>query len=339
MRGTGSLSDEPEIANEILVAKISATQGKWDEAVPVLKKALEIIPDCEIALEQLGAFSLTKGKTQEALDYYKRCAQLNDSRKVYRNKLTQIVKQLNVTDPEVLELAGIEADTVSDVNETKATKETAEALLKNREFKAAAEMFHEVYVTNPADHRAGLGEVQALRQAGALNDAGRAMKSLLKTDPSNHTFQHNMGVILLKIRDPRRAIPYLSDAFAQQPRNPGYAHQLAVALMQTKKVDEALATIEVATQERPENAGFQFTKAEIALAQKAYKTAEEAALAAVELQPERAAYHVMLSDALAMQPNKTDKALSAIRMALTLDFDNSEYKDRLAKLLKKQDAS
>ncbi|MEQ3746820.1 MAG: tetratricopeptide repeat protein [Henriciella sp.] len=338
VKAVGALSQNPEIASNVLAAKIAATQGNWDEAVPLLKNALEVIPNCEIALEQLGAHALTAEDKQEALNYYSQCAEINDSRKVYKNKLSQLVRSLHITDPKMLKLAGIEVIAEASTERTETSKELAEALMKNKDFKAAAAMFREIYAANPKDNRAALGEVQALRQSGSLGEAGRAMKALLKTDPTNHTFQHNMGVILLKSRDPRRAIPYLSDAFKQQPRNPGYAHQLAAALMQTKKVDEALATIEVATQERPDNAGFQFTKAEIALAQKAYKTAEEAALAAVELQPERAAYHVVLSDALAKQPNKTDKALSAIRMALTLDFDNPDYKDRLAQLLKKQDA-
>ena len=331
VRGIGSLSRFPDVAEDLLAAKIAASSGDWATAKPLFDKSLSAIPDCEIALEQLGVYYITNGDNETALDYFTQCTEMNTERKVYKDKLAKLARSLQIKDERILSLAGMDKPKTT---ETGTQRQQAEALLAEKNYAAAAEAFRAAYAAIPSDVGAALGEVTALRHAGALSEAGRAMKSLLKTDPDNHTFQHNMGVILLKSRDPQRAVPYLADALKQQPRNPGYAHQLAAALVQTKKANEALVAIEVATQERPENAGFQFTKAEIALALKAYKTAEEAAREAVRIEPERAPYFAMLAEALAGQPAKIDEAVQFMRIALTLDFDNPMYKKRLAAMVK-----
>ena len=329
VRGTGALARFPDVAADLLVAKVSASSGDWDTAVPLLEKSLSAIPDCEIALEQLGVYYTTQGDKETALDFYTQCVEMNPNRQVYKEKLASLARSLQVKDERILELSGIE-----EPEKTASLRDEAEALMAKKDFAGAAETFRAAYAKNSDDVSSALGEVTALRQAGALSEAGRAMKALLKTNPENHTFQHNMGVILLKGRDPQRAIPYLSDALEQQPRNPGYAHQLSSALAQSKKLSEALVAIEVATTERPDNAGFQFTKAEIALGLKSFKTAEEAARAAVRLEPERAAYFAMLAETLAGQPDKIEEAVQFMRIALTLDFDNPAYKKRLAAFMK-----
>ena len=329
VRGTGALTKFPDIAADLLAAKTSASSGDWDTAVPLLEKSLSVLPDCEIALEQLGVYYTTQSDKETALDYYTQCAEMNPNRKVYKDKLANLARSLKIKDQHILELSGIEG-----FSKSLGLRDEAEALMAKKDFVGAAETFRAAYARNPDDAGAALGEVTALRKAGAISEAGRAMKTLLKTDPANHAFQHNMGVILLKSRDPQRAIPYLSDALQQQPRNPGYAHQLASALAQSKKLSEALIAIEVATTERPDNAGFQFTKAEIALDLKSYKTAEEAAREAVRIEPERAAYFAILAETLAGQPGKINEATEFMRIALTLDFDNETYKKQLASYIK-----
>ena len=331
LRGVGPLSRSPDIAVKLFDAKIAASTGDWATAHPMLEDSADALPDCEVALEQLGAYHMTQGNREKALDYYAQCAEMNTARALYRDRLNKLIRSLQIKDPRLMTLAGM------DKPETAASpRQLGDALMVQGDFLAAAEAFHTAVEANSEDIGAALGEVNALRRAGQLSDAGRAMRRLIKADPKNHTYQHNMGVILLKSGDPRRALTYLGDAFDQEPRNPGYAHQYSAALFQTKKPDEALKVIEVAVQERPENPGFQFTKAEIAMAVGAHLTAEEAAAEAVRLMPEKAPYNAIYANALSKDETRITEAVKHMRIALTLDFDNGAYKQKLADMLRQQ---
>lgn len=331
---SGNMVNDPSLCEHLYNAKIAAMANDWTDALPHLQAVLEVEPDCEAALEQMGVYAATSKDIDSAIRHYASCCEINSVRAVYREKLLKYLSATKSKDEALWELAGGEMPTPDP--KTISAKHRAQELMDARSFNDAIEAFKAAIDEEPEN--LGLRQQYAicLMRAGRLVDAGRVMRKVVEEDEHNPLFIHNMGVILLKSGDATRATAYLEAAFNSDPANPGFAHQYALALRVQGRSADALAPIQAAVTARPDNHGFQALMSEIALDVDDYALGRKAAEAAVELSPMNASYRSLFAKVLEAEGGQDDAIIDQLRQALTLDMGHPEYAERLAVVLERK---
>jgi Tfp pilus assembly protein PilF len=113
--------------------------------------------------------------------------------------------------------------------------------LDARQYPAAVELFEKAVAQDPKDYAAHFHLALAYSMAGKDAEAIRAYKSTLELKPGLYEAELNLGICLVRAKDPGAAVPYLKSAATQKPAEVRPAFSLAQALLDSHQFPEAEA--------------------------------------------------------------------------------------------------
>ena len=154
---------------------------RLDEAIPLLKKAIELKPDYAAAYDNLGTAIMHQGRTREALPYFKKALELDPTVALVYNNLGNAFIQLG-------------------------RAEEAVPLLRR------AVQIDPDYATAWCNLGTALG------QSGRADEALPLLRKSVQIDPANASAQCNLGFALLQRGRAREAIPYFEEAIRLDPK-------------------------------------------------------------------------------------------------------------------------
>lgn len=89
-----------------------------------------------------------------------------------------------------------------------------------------------------------LQQAIAHHQAGQLQDAERLYRTILQTQPNHPDANHNLGVLVVQVKQPAAGLPHLKVALEANPNQGQYWLSYIDALIQTSQTDAARQVLE-----------------------------------------------------------------------------------------------
>ncbi|MBI5659063.1 MAG: tetratricopeptide repeat protein [Nitrosomonadales bacterium] len=195
-----------------------------------------------------------------------------------------------------------------------------EATARDAPAQAAKSASHSFNATNVATPSEPLLKAVALHQAGQLDEAAAAYRSLLKENPGNSDALHYLGLIAFRKEDYREAIALIGSAIKINSKIPAYHCNLGNALKGNGRFDSAIASFREAVSLDPE---FQAAYSNLGNALLELERFDEATTCyrkALALRPDFAEAHYNLGNAF-LEQYKLDDAIASYDNALALRPD------------------
>ncbi len=282
----------------LLLAAALSVEGRPDEAVPVLRKAIELAPKHATAHHNLGYVLYRKGDHDEAIAAYRRAIALKPDYASAHNNLGDALKDKGRLD---------------------------DALVAYR--KAVALAPENAFFHND------LGS--ALRRKGAHDEAIAAHRKSIALKP-DHALAHSCLGDVLKDKDRLdEALVAYRKAVELGPENAFYHNDLGLALSTKGQYDEALRHLHRAIELSPRSAVHHNTLGYVLNRKGDHDEAIAAYRRAIALKPDYASAHNNLGDAF-RDKGRLDEALVAYRKAVALSLENAVYHNDLGWALTKK---
>jgi tetratricopeptide (TPR) repeat protein len=268
--------------------------GRVEEGIDHLRKAVQADPHDGVSLSNLGAAVATKGSLDEAKDY---CLKAVD------------------TKPDCAEFLGALGSVLA------LRKEYDEAVAR---FEAALRLKPK-YVAG----RVSFGKVLALQQR--YEEAISQYTEALRLSPGNPEAHFNLGLALAVSGNSEGAMQHYSEALRCRPDYVEAHNKLADSLLMAKHVDEAGLHYRQSLRLNPAQPAVRFNLGNVLALQKNYEGAIAQFTEAVRLAPDHAPAHKNLGLALA-RLGRRDEAIAYLAEALRLKPDYQEAKQQLRAL-------
>ena len=273
---------------------IYSRTGRAGQAIAVYRRALQISPDDQAILLNLGLAWLKQEAHQRALPLFERVAALDPKNlqarqlvavcRLYTGQLAPAIRDFealraaNPRDEQILFLLGF-------------------AYLKNQEADRAKAVFREMFaVAGPARTQFLLG--RASYEAALFDRAEESYLEVLRLDPDFPGLHLELGKLYISQRRTDDAIRELELVLKRNPADEDAGYFLGALLIQESRYEEGVPYLDRAMKQKPDSWPilFYLGKAKIRLG----KPAEAAALLqkAVELNPDEAAAYYQLGRAL-----------------------------------------
>jgi tetratricopeptide (TPR) repeat protein len=126
--------------------------------------------------------------------------------------------------------------------------------LDAKQYSVAAELFERAVAADPKDYGAQFQLALADSLLGKDSDAIAHYKTVLDLKPDLYQAQLNLGILLVRGKEPAAAVPLLQSAEAQKPKEFRPAFYLADALLATGQLDQAAAAYSTALELNPSSA-------------------------------------------------------------------------------------
>ncbi|MBN2561202.1 MAG: tetratricopeptide repeat protein [Phycisphaerae bacterium] len=258
-----------------------AEEGRLDEALPHLTKALRLSPGSAKAHYNLGNVLALQGKTDEAIRHFTKSLEIEPRNAGARNTLGKL-------------------------------------MVKEGKPGEAAEQFTESLRINPycAEAHHNLGRV--LVQLGRLDEAVDCYNKALRLNPRRPEVYNDLAMALASRGDVAEAIAHYEEAVRLKPDLAGAYYNLGNALVKAGKFEEAVRRYRDAVRYQPELLEAHINLANTLVIQGRLGEAVEHYTEAVRLGPDSVDTRYRLAGVLARQ-GRLDEAAEEYRRLLQID--------------------
>lgn len=249
-------------------------QGRPDEAIVELERALAITPQDGRAHVALATFLLNAGKPADAVVEYTRGIELEPENVDYLIRRGLVLAQLGRFTEGIKDL---EKALSLEPRNPRARVELALLLVRQRRYDDAIGHFQRAIASDPEDPipQNALGSL--LAQRGRFAEARTHYEEALRLRPDFAEAAANLGLLYLQTGRTQEAIDRLQTVAAEHPEHVEARLNLAAALAKAGKAGEAEVVLEELVREHP-----QADPPAAALVELLLRSAEEAKLARAE---------------------------------------------------------
>jgi tetratricopeptide (TPR) repeat protein len=237
-------------------------KGQFDKAIAEWKKLLRETPNDPNLFNTIGDLCLKKNAKGEAVEAYRRAADIL-AEDGFTSKAIALYKKVLNIDPQKIEVYLALGDLNAEKGLTGAALETykvaADHYIQQDDMPKALGIYQKMADMNPSNHtfRIKLGEMyikegmkaeaakayldaaEAHMAKNAFQDARQLFEKVLALDPSNKGVYHKAGLVYLQEGKFTEACKALKHAFENNPSNVELANTYLNALEQAGKLDEA----------------------------------------------------------------------------------------------------
>jgi Flp pilus assembly protein TadD/mono/diheme cytochrome c family protein len=192
------------------------SEGKTEEAIPHLQKALEIWPENPVAENNLGAALLSIGRTTEAIPHFRAALKSRPDYTDSHYDLGDALLSLNQPGEAIEHFQAVLRAKPDDAG---AHNDLGSAYFMLREMDKAAAEFSAAIRINPqfADAEDNLGF--ALAQQGKTVDALPHFERAVQLDPDSSDFHNDLGLIVAQQGNLARAVTEFEQSLRLNPQN------------------------------------------------------------------------------------------------------------------------
>jgi tetratricopeptide (TPR) repeat protein len=190
--------------------------GRTDEAMEQFRKALEIEPRYALAHNNLGAALYQKGRVDEAVTYYQKALEIEPRYAEAHNNLGIVLFQKGQVDEAI---AHFQKALAIQPNNAEIYNNFGNALLEKGEADGAIRCFQKAVEIAPdfAGAQENLGMI--LFQKGQMDEAIVHYQKAVAIQPVNAEFQYNLGYALFLKGEASGAIAHYQRSLELQPQN------------------------------------------------------------------------------------------------------------------------
>ena len=257
----GTAAATTTAATATAAAEASKTDGKGKTAAAAVKgKGTGEPSDAEKAIVQNAAVldqlstNTTPGAPTRPFDPNQAPPDQTNALKT----VDQLLEQPAIVRPMPPSWLTVKKERASDDVDTRLTV-AREALAQNNNT-AALQLFTELKIKYPKDHRILMGRAVALQKLGQEDAALGAYEDVLNGDPRNLEALTNM-LGLLKRKDPNLALEKLQQLRETYPYNPDITAQLGIAYAAAGRYEDALKYLDMAEALNPGSMSVMYNKA------------------------------------------------------------------------------
>lgn len=185
----------------------------WRNGVALAQRAVQLTPDNDAALDNLGWCFLQAGQYDNALRAFKAALQINPSSELYR-----------------------------DIGAALEGKGELDQAL--RSYEQAAELA-------PEDAAVQHGLASVLFALGRKDEAISHYETAVRLSPGNPLFQNDLGAALASVQRAADALPHYEEAARLDPSSADFQNNLATALARSGQEDAAIGHYQVAIRDDP----------------------------------------------------------------------------------------
>jgi tetratricopeptide (TPR) repeat protein len=233
------------------LAKVIGWAGKLEEAHALLLRSLETFGPSEQTLSMLGHSSLRRGRTAEALDYYREAARLYPDS--YSARLELAAELRGDADAEEA-VTHYRAAVRLKPDELYPRRQLAEKLAVIGRHAEAMEQYRRVVALDPSRAGPRINLAVLLVEDGRLDEAEHQLQEALEQDPSQAYAWFARAVIAERRNDPRAAMAHYRRSVELAPRNAEAHNNLGILAAQAGRTDEAIGHFTRALEIEPDYA-------------------------------------------------------------------------------------
>ncbi|MBI5762410.1 MAG: tetratricopeptide repeat protein [Planctomycetes bacterium] len=233
-------------------------RGQTDEAVMLLRRAIEIRPNYEIALDNLGMMLLKENRTDEAFDLFRRATEANPYYASAQRNYGRMLCERGQLDEGIRH---IEAAILIRPHAFESYEDLANAQFRLGRIADAISNYRRVLERNPDYPLGACNLASALTAIGQFDDAVKLLDAAIQRAPDSAQTHYTLGTIRMAQNRAPDAIAAFRAALKHQPNFPPAHTNLAVALEQSGQRDEALAHFRAAASQSPDDADAHFNLA------------------------------------------------------------------------------
>jgi tetratricopeptide (TPR) repeat protein len=306
--------------------------GHWRDGSTLFRHAINVTHGNYIAHYNLGNILLKEGKTDEAIEHYRKAAEIHvnyvdahynlgiafSARKKYAEAIEAYRSVLKLRKDHKRVLARL-----------------ADALAKNGQLDEAVSYYNRALERKGEDTEVLNNLALALAKKGKPDEAIKCYNKSLEIDPNSVEVLNNLGNAWIDKKEFGPAVRCYEKALSL---NPGFAetyYNLANALKQMGELEKAVLNYRRALEFKPEDVDVHYG---LGLALAELKAYDEAALhyrKAIELNPNFAQAYYNLGITFVNQ-NRVEEAIEQFRQVLRIHPNDAEMHCNLGTLLAKQ---
>lgn len=232
----------------LLGSSLAATEP--EEAVKLLRRALQLAPDFAKAHEELGVALQYLDRHKDAEEHLRKAIRLDRQSESAHYRLGQLLACLGRNDEadEVFE----QAFSLSPQNRQLA--EAGELFIAGR-LREAEEITRKVARKNPDDINAIRLLAKIAVKATAYEDAEKLLRRILSKSPRFNDAMHDLAKVLKETDRINEAIEWLEKSAIVEPNNPYTFYMLAGNLAAASRTEEAIEKYQKALSLRPNQPG------------------------------------------------------------------------------------
>ncbi|MGC4073944.1 MAG: tetratricopeptide repeat protein [Nibricoccus sp.] len=303
------------IAHNEVGSELFEKGGRTDEAIVHFRRAIEILPDYEVAYYNLGCALLEKGREDEAIAAFRRSIAVEPelfnphynlgTTLLNRGELDEALGHLK----KAAELAPEDA---------RAHNNYGTALLQKKQLEAAMRQYQIALSIEPnhASAHSNLGWI--FFKAGRADEAMEHLQKALELQPGNARTHHNLGEIFMQRGQTGAALAHFEAALKIQPDYPEARINLGHALVQVGRAVDAIAHLSAAIAAAPADADAHNNLANALLQTGEVAEAERQYRKTLEIAPGHAKANNNLGWVL-FQTRRRDEAIGYFHRAIETD--------------------
>jgi tetratricopeptide (TPR) repeat protein len=244
----GYVTRPPSNTHYSNLGRIYVREGRLDEALTALEKALLINPDAFEARTNLGIVYSKKGLIEEAIGEYQKALKINPDYGPAHTNLGNIYGSTGRPDEAMAEFQKAIA---SNPDNAEAHYNLGIIYRSKGMFSEAIDEYKKTLAVNPtiAEAHYNLGTVYA--RTGKIDEAVKAYRLALELKPRSELFSTALANTYLQKGEFEQAISQYEHALTLNPRHDKAHHNLGVAYMRTERLDEAISAYRKAIELNP----------------------------------------------------------------------------------------
>ena len=224
--------------------------GRLSEGLACYRKALTLKPDCIEAYNEMGNALSKTGRVEDSIDYFHKALVIRpDSFEVFNN-LGVTYQQLNKPDKA---LACYRKAIEINPDYAEAHYNMGNILSSQGKFADAIGYYHNAVASNPSYIKAINCMGNAFISTGHFNKALECYRKILVLDPRNADAYINMGVALMEQAQHQEAIEAFHRALDIRPESTEAYSNLAIAMRNAGRLSEAIKCLRNVLSIDPEN--------------------------------------------------------------------------------------
>jgi predicted O-linked N-acetylglucosamine transferase (SPINDLY family) len=285
-------------------------QGRNEEAVTLVSKAVTLNPKSMDAHYNLGIALSALGRYRQAVTSYRRAVALNPRHALVRNNLGIALQELNQVDDAV---AAFRQAIAVDPMFADAHFNLGRALAVSGLHEEAAVSYRAALSLRPDYPAAQVNLGAALISLARYSDALECLNAALRAEPNSVMALSNLGNALTALERYEEAIACLERAITLDPRYAEAHNNLANALKSVHRYDEAISHYSEAIAIKPGYVEAMTNRGSLLNGLGRYRDAIAQFRQALEIRPDFSEAHVYLLFALDFDPTATVEEQQAER--------------------------